>query len=557
MNFTRRRSIQAHVLGIVVLGSMLPLVVLGVWLTVHGVRTGKDLLRQQLDASVRAIASSAEEKWSFRQGELLLLAGNDASRRILAASPDAPPTGADSSYLAGLYRQLSRTIPSFAFRDRNGREQWSTSTIASIDGASSGNRRPIARGPSVTITMPTLGDDGQPLGSLEARVSLDALVSADSGRLVVPGARLAVRDAKTGAMWTVGAMPRFRGGASADEVRIGDTTWLVARRSVTNPALELIVAAPTAPYVAPFERAAQVGLLVLLVVASVALGLSVYLTKRLTRPLAQLVQASASVSTGNLDRRVEASGPREVEDLAIAFNRMTESLRHTLAELSQRSALAAVGEFAASLAHEIRNGLTSVRVDLQRAAKKLPSDAPSHDLVARSLTSIASLNATVTGALRVARGGSMTPHSVDLGAVLAEAAESAAPSFASSGATLDLADAGRNAASVPGDSAALQQMFVNLLLNSAQALQPGGRTRVAMRRENSHVLVSVSDDGRGIAAADLPRVFEPFYTTRPGGTGLGLWLAKQIAVAHGGELTLASAFGKGTTVVVTLPADES
>jgi signal transduction histidine kinase len=550
----RRRSIQTHVLGIVVLGSMLPLVVLGIWLTVHGVRTGKDLLRQQLDASVRAIASSAEEKWSFRQGELLLLAGNDASRRVLTAAPDAPPTGADSSYLAGLYRQLARTIPSFAFRDRNGREQWSTSALASIDAGSGANRRPIASGPSVTVVMPTLGDDGQPIGSLEARISLDALVSADSGRLVVPGARLAVRDAKTGVMLTTATMPRFGRG---DEVRIGDSTWLVARRTVGNPPLEILVAAPTAPYVAPFERAAQVGLVVLLVVASVALGLSVYLTKRLTRPLAQLAEASASVSTGNLERRVEASGPREVEDLAIAFNRMTESLRDTLAELSQRSALAAVGEFAASLAHEIRNGLTSVRVDLQRAAKKLPPDAPSRDLVVRSLTSIASLNATVTGALRVARGGSMTPHSVDLGAVLAEAAESAAPSFSSSGATLDLADAEPDAASVPGDSAALQQMFVNLLLNSAEALQPGGRTRVAMRRENSHVVVSVSDDGRGIAAADLPRVFEPFYTTRPGGTGLGLWLAKQIAVAHGGELTIASALGEGTTVVVALPADES
>jgi two-component system, sensor histidine kinase FlrB len=102
---------------------------------------------------------------------------------------------------------------------------------------------------------------------------------------------------------------------------------------------------------------------------------------------------------------------------------------------------------------------------------------------------------------------------------------------------------------VLGDAIALEQ----LLLNSAQALAPGGHARVTIDVDGTEVRLVVSDTGRGIAPADLRRVLDPFFSTKADGTGLGLPIARQIAVVHGGALTIASVAGDGTQVEVRLP----
>src|SRR5262249_54159539 len=135
----------------------------------------------------------------------------------------------------------------------------------------------------------------------------------------------------------------------------------------------------------------------------------------------------------------------------------------------------------------------------------------------------------------------------------AGAARRTASMFAASESTLDVATVVEEPLRVNGDAAALEELFTNLLLNAAQSLGAGGRTRVSTGSDNGTVVVTVSDNGRGIAAEDLDRVLEPFYTTRPGGTGLGLPIARQLAVAHGGDLRVESAVGVGTTVTIRLP----
>jgi signal transduction histidine kinase len=107
---------------------------------------------------------------------------------------------------------------------------------------------------------------------------------------------------------------------------------------------------------------------------------------------------------------------------------------------------------------------------------------------------------------------------------------------------------------VLGDSAALEQLFLNLLLNAAQAFDaPGGIVRVRAGSDAKHARVEVQDLGRGMTAEALATAFEPFVTTRAQGTGLGLAIARRIAVAHGGELSLESTAGAGTTATVTIP----
>lgn len=104
-----------------------------------------------------------------------------------------------------------------------------------------------------------------------------------------------------------------------------------------------------------------------------------------------------------------------------------------------------------------------------------------------------------------------------------------------------------------GDAIALEQLFLNLLLNAAQALQSGGHASVTVDIDGAEMRIIVADTGCGIAADALDRVLDPFFSTKPDGTGLGRSIARQIATAHGGSLRIESVLGAGTTVIVSLP----
>jgi signal transduction histidine kinase len=107
---------------------------------------------------------------------------------------------------------------------------------------------------------------------------------------------------------------------------------------------------------------------------------------------------------------------------------------------------------------------------------------------------------------------------------------------------------------VTGDSAALEQLFLNILLNAAQALHEGGRAVVRVEQDiEEEVSIKIRDEGPGIPAEALDRVFEAFYSTREGGTGLGLPIARRIAHAHGGQLRVHSVAEAGTEVEIILP----
>jgi signal transduction histidine kinase len=219
--------------------------------------------------------------------------------------------------------------------------------------------------------------------------------------------------------------------------------------------------------------------------------------------------------------------------------------------LTQRESLAAVGEFATSLAHEVRNPLTSVRLILQKAKAK-SDDSKCRELISTALSTLDGLNRTVSGALSVAQSGLVKAQTIDLRDPLAAAMRTAEPEFLTCGARLEPLESA-TPVHVQADAEALERLFLNLLRNAAQALGPQGRASVGLEVAGGIATVSIVDNGPGIPKDDLERVFEPFFSTRAEGTGLGLAIARQIASAHGGELTIASEEGHGTEVRVKLP----
>jgi signal transduction histidine kinase len=286
------------------------------------------------------------------------------------------------------------------------------------------------------------------------------------------------------------------------------------------------------------------------VVALSAYGVAILLTRRLSDSVEVLASATHAVAAGDLDRRVSQEGDDEVGHVGRAFNAMTESLRTTVRQLSQREALVAVGEFASSLAHEVRNPLTSIRIDLQRVEEKLPDDSPLRLQLGRALREVQRLDKTVSGALRIARSGSVALEPLDLRVPLKRAIEVATPMFEQSGGALNRVELGTIPLRVRGDEAALEQLFLNILLNSAQALGPQGQAGVTVSTENGSAKIDIWDSGQGILPERLEKVFDPFFSTKRDGTGLGLAVARQIVTAHAGSIEIDSAVDSGTTVTI-------
>jgi len=557
--FSLRNKLVLIVLG----GAVLPLFLLGLWLNQTAERSGERLLRERLDTSLAEIAEDVGLRWLMVRGEILRIAElpevhqglreDRASGAVLSPYEadlpfqEDPPSGSPPQALEHLFAEFEGSAEAIRVLDREGAIRWGYP----VEGEPTGGRSPGGARPlPVRLGIFDLAS-GDRLGTLEVDLPLRTLLAGSATWGGVAGSVLGASEPETGASLLPLSVDPFL--LREEQFRWREETWLSVKRSLEEPPLDLVLAAPVTPFVAPFQESARRNLWILGGVTLIVLALAAALTQGTTRALSRLADAAEAVARGDLDRQVDSKGRDEVSRVGRAFNTMTESLRNTLQELSQRRALAAVGEFAASLAHEVRNPLTSIRVDLQRMEEKLPQDEETPELMARTLRKIDALNRSVSGALQVARSGSVKLETIDLRTPLRAAVQMALPAFQEREAELDSAGVEGEPIKVKGDAAALERLFLNLLLNAAQALEEGGRANVTAHPLEEEVRVMIQDTGKGIESEDLERIFEPFFSSRPDGTGLGLPIARRIAQAHGGELSVESEAGAGTTVTVRLP----
>jgi signal transduction histidine kinase len=482
-------------------GSVLPLALVGFWTTRSAARSGRTLFRAQLDAALSQTAREVETRWASRRSDLLLLAENEPVRLVLSDVGGAPETPA---FVRRAWEQMT-AFSHVVIRDRAGRARivLETPTFPRADRVSLPSLD--VRGIAVRLPVTDLVT-GDTIGAVEATVRAAALLPSVSSTPAT--------DAPVTAIVLAGAAPITP--PSVDPEVFGDDSavwngrhWMSVRRRLAQPPLDLVIAGPVDPYVTQFERTARSAALALLAATIGVLVFVVVVTRRMSRGVER--------------------------------------------ELAQREALAAVGEFASELAHEVRNALTSVRLDLQRVNELAGDPESVHRIASRVLRQVERIDRAVTGALRVARGGTMKQRAVDLRVVLENARRAAEPEFAHRGARLALG-ATPGPLELDGDAAALEQLFLNLLINAAQALSPGGAARVDADRRGGTIEVTVADTGAGMSARQLAETQQPFRSSKRDGTGLGLKIARRIVSNHRGELHVASALGHGTTVRVTFPA---
>jgi two-component system sensor histidine kinase HydH len=234
---------------------------------------------------------------------------------------------------------------------------------------------------------------------------------------------------------------------------------------------------------------------------------------------------------------------------------MTDNLKSSLQDLADSRALAAVGEFAAQLAHEIRNPLSAVRIDLQMVEEGLPEGSRLREIQERVLSEIERLDVTMSGALRTAQSGRYSRDVVDVLEPLRSAVISARTTAGARGLDI-VSQEGGEPAWVKGNAAALEQIFLNLLLNALEASDEGESVEVSLSSTDSDVVIAVADRGVGIAPEDIPRVYDPLYTTGREGSGLGLTIARRLVLAHSGRIEIESEVGAGTVIRVLLPTED-
>jgi nitrogen fixation/metabolism regulation signal transduction histidine kinase len=294
---------------------------------------------------------------------------------------------------------------------------------------------------------------------------------------------------------------------------------------------------------------------ILFAALALAAALGALLARRIVRPVEALAAGAARVAGGDLSTRVEARAGAEVGALVTAFNGMTEDLQRTRERAAVAERVAAWREVARRLAHEVKNPLTPIAMAIETLRDARAADSPLVDELFETssttiLAEVARLKRIVDEFSRFARLPAPALGPVDL----PDLAESLLALHGAAGDGTLRRELDPATPAVRADRDQVVQVLVNLLDNARAAAGAAGTVvvRVGPTPEGGAFL-EVEDDGPGIAAADRERIFEPYFTTKGAGTGLGLPIARRIAEEHGGRLEVASAPGRGARFRLTLP----
>lgn len=281
------------------------------------------------------------------------------------------------------------------------------------------------------------------------------------------------------------------------------------------------------------------------------LGLAVLVSRPLVRPVQGMIAASQRVAGGDFSARVDAVRPDELGRLAGTFNEMAERLG---AFVKQRERLAALGEVAAGMAHEIRNPLAAIEGFAGLAERRLKGkDAQALGHLRDVRREVAVVNGFISDFLEYARPRPPRLEPCDLAAVADEAAQVAVSPRQRRRWVLKRT--GLRQMEALTDAGHVRQVLVNLLRNAREAMPKGGGIELSVERKGAWALLAVRDHGRGLPPeGEREALFKPFVSTKPMGTGLGLSIAQKLAEGLGGRIEAAPApAGRGSVFTLFVP----
>jgi len=295
---------------------------------------------------------------------------------------------------------------------------------------------------------------------------------------------------------------------------------------------------------APVHRMGYMFILLLIVTGVLAAAFAAPLSGRITKPLARLTDYANRFMRSSQSAPPVVDGPIEVRALSSAFGKMMDDLTLSKENLTRAAKLAVAGEMAAAMSHEIRTPLGILRSSAQVLAREKGLSVEGQEVVAFINMETERLNKLVSTLVDSARPRQpefalhdivpLVEHSVAMLRMQANKKDVNLAMVVKSHGEAAVAEQ----ILVECDAEQITQVLLNLLLNAIQVLPTGGKVAVSIIDAQDHVVVSVADDGAGVTEAQKEQIFDPFFTQRPGGIGLGLAVSKQIVTAHFGSLTV-------------------
>ncbi len=274
----------------------------------------------------------------------------------------------------------------------------------------------------------------------------------------------------------------------------------------------------------------------------------------ITRPITKLVEANQQLADGDMSVRVKPKGSGELAQLGLSFNRMVTTLQETQVELLHKERLASMGQLAAGVAHEINNPLGTILLFSTALNREASCQSQSDDLetIIREATRCKSI---VSDLLNFARQQEVLAQPTDIHAALDRVIAGQESQSKLAGIEV-VRDYEPDLPLIEADPSQIEQVFINLIGNAAEAIEGSGRIELYTSRHGSNeVEIRITDTGCGIPEAHMTSLFTPFFTTKSfgKGTGLGLSIVYGIIKMHRGQIWVESAVGQGTTFFISLP----
>ena len=269
--------------------------------------------------------------------------------------------------------------------------------------------------------------------------------------------------------------------------------------------------------------------------------------KNVINPILGIHKQAKLIENGQLDIKSQSIGYDEVRKLGNEVEIMASKLKEQQAKIAKTERLSAIGELAARLAHDLRNPLSVMKNSLLLIRHKYGTQPESMNDFDRIDRSVSRMSHQLENVMDFVTARKLTTSEKSLNEILKNAVEKAnIPD--SIKVNLSSEDMVLNC-----DSAKLEIAFDNILVNARQAIGNSGTIDIGTKHDENLVKIEISDSGSGISEDVLPKIFEPLFTTKQEGTGLGLPSCKSIIEQHGGHISVKTELGKGTTFVITLP----
>jgi signal transduction histidine kinase len=294
--------------------------------------------------------------------------------------------------------------------------------------------------------------------------------------------------------------------------------------------------------------------------------LSLDWSRRITRPIMRLYDATKEVEKGKFDIQVTPTSRDEIGDLAFSFNQMAagltsreEALQQAQAQLIQSEKMAAFGQLGAGIAHEVKNPLAGILGYVQLSLRKVDGASPLHGNLKIIEKETKRCKEIIDNLLKFARQEKVSFEPMDINRVVEETAALMDHQLGIHQIRLEK-ELAPDLPPVLGNANQIQQVLMNLMINAEQAMEGNpGRIRLSTSRSSSgRIEIRVSDTGPGIPAEIQKKLFEPFFTTKPAGkgTGLGLSVTYGIIKEHKGDIRVESEPGRGAMFIIEFPVPE-